>query len=140
MSEHPVKLEGSCLCGQVAWTARPPVLFFHYCHCSRCRKSGGSAHSAGLMVKAEAFSWVRGEDLVRRWELPAARYFCTGFCSVCGSSMPWLTRNGRFVLVPAGSLDGDPGIRPTESVHWASRAPWYEPVESLPRFEEEPPR
>ena len=26
------------------------------------------------------------------------------FCATCGSSLPWLSRNGKYVLVPAGGL------------------------------------
>ncbi len=134
------QLVGSCLCGGCAFEAEPAVVFFHYCHCSRCRKATGSAHSANLLAKASGFRWTRGEDLVRRYELGAAQHFCTGWCSVCGSAMPWMARNGRYVVIPAGSLDADPVLRPHSSIHWASRAPWYEPVESLPRFEVEPVR
>ena len=30
------------------------------------------------------------------------------------------------MIVPAGSLDDDPGIRPRYNIFWESRAPWYE--------------
>ncbi len=129
---------GSCLCGGVAYELQPPFLFFQHCCCSRCRKSSGSAFSSSIFAKIDQFRWTRGEDLVRRFELPEAEHYCTGFCSRCGSSLPWLSRNGRYVLVPAGTLDGDPGARPSRRVHWASRAPWYVPVHELPTFDEGP--
>ncbi len=137
---HEATYRGSCLCGAVAFEVEGEPLFFHYCHCSRCRRSTGSAHSANLMVRRERFRWVRGEELVGRFELPEARYFCTGWCTACGSSLPWVSRNGRYVVVPAGALEGDPPARPTESIHWASRAPWYVPVAELPRHDAEPGR
>lgn len=129
---------GSCLCGQVAFAVEGSYLFFHYCHCSRCRKTTGSAHAANLFVKREQFRWTRGEELVRRFLLPSAQYFCTGFCSECGSNLPWVTRNDRFVLVPAGSLDEVPATTPSRNVHWASRAPWYVSPATLPTFDTEP--
>ena len=128
---------GSCLCGQVSYNVREPFLFFHHCHCSRCRKSSGSAHSANILVKSAQFQWVTGEELVRRYELPTAEYYCTGFCASCGSSLPWLSRNGKYVLVPAGTLDDAPGARPQRNIYWASRAPWVTPVDDLPKFDEE---
>jgi len=129
-------LSGSCLCGQVGYEIQPPFIFFHYCHCSRCQKSSGSAHSANIFLKIGQFEWTQGEDHVGRFELPSAEYFCTGFCTVCGSALPWLTRNGKYVLVPAGTLDDDPGELPERNTYWASRAPWYSDVVALPIFDE----
>jgi hypothetical protein len=43
------------------------------------------------------------------------------------------------VVVPAGSLDGDPGAREVAHIFVGSKAPWYEMVDALPRFEEYPP-
>jgi hypothetical protein len=131
-------LRGSCLCGAVRYEVSPPFLFFHNCHCSRCRKTSGAAHASNLFVKRAQLSWTSGEEQVRRWELPEAEYFCTGFCTTCGSSMPWVSRNGRYVLVPAGTLDDDPGCSPDRNIHWASRAPWYNDVSELPCFDETP--
>ena len=135
MAESPIK--GSCLCGEVAYEIRPPFLFFAYCHCSRCRKSSGSAHGANIFMKIDQFKWTKGEDVVKRFELPDAKYFCTGFCPTCGSSMPWASRNGKYILVPAGTLDDNPGMEPQRSIFWASRAKWYKHVSELPTFAEE---
>lgn len=132
-------IRGSCLCGAVAFTVRAPFLFFQYCHCSRCRKRSGSAHGANLLVKTEQLTWTRGEASVKRYELPTAEYYCTGFCGVCGSALPWRTRNGKLFLVPAGALDDDPGITPTRNIYWDSRAAWCVPAGDLPAFPEEPP-
>jgi len=113
-------------------------MFFQYCHCSRCRKISGSAHAANIFLKVEQFEWTGGENLVRQFELPEAKYFCSGFCSVCGSRMPWISRNGQFVLVPAGTLDQDPRAKPERNIFWGSRAPWYVEAPLLPTFEEKP--
>ena len=130
------KLAGSCLCGGVAYEISPPFVFFHHCHCSRCRKSSGAAFRANIMVKAAQFRWTRGQDLVKRWELPDAQYYCTGWCSVCGSSLPWQSRNGKGYVVPVGTLDDDPGCRPDKNIFWASRAPWFADPADLPKLDE----
>jgi hypothetical protein len=90
------------------------------------------------MVAGEQFRWTSGEDLVRRYEVPDAKYFCTAFCSRCGSSLPWKTRDGRFYLVPAGTLDEEPGEPVQRTIYWGSRASWYEPVDALPIYDELP--
>lgn len=128
---------GSCLCGAVRFAIEPPYRAFQYCHCSRCRKTSGSAHAANLFVPTGQFSWTAGEDEVRRYEHTTARAFCSGFCAVCGSRLPWVTRSGAMVIVPSGALDEDPGDRPARNVHFASRASWYVPCDELPTFDEE---
>ncbi|MET0027199.1 MAG: GFA family protein [Candidatus Thiodiazotropha sp.] len=134
------EVTGSCLCGAVGYAISGNQGVFQYCHCSRCRKSGGGAFSANLIVAPEQFRWLRGEASVGRYELTTAKHFATGFCKICGSSLPWLTQSGRAVVVPAGSLDEDPGIRPTQNVFYASRAVWHADPASLPSFDELPRR
>jgi hypothetical protein len=136
MTEGPVT--GSCLCGAVRYEIDGSLGIFQYCHCSRCRKSTGSAHAANLIVRPEQFRWNQGSEHVGRFEHPSARHFATSFCRICGSSLPWLGKSRRAVVVPAGTLDEDPGIRPSQNIFWGSRAPWYEPVSELPRHEELP--
>lgn len=133
-------IPGSCLCGAVRYEISPPYAAFQYCHCSRCRKGSGSAHVANLFVPADQLTWVSGREHAKRWELPDAKWWCNGFCDVCGCKAPWLTKNGRSWVVPAGTLDGDPGMKPERSVHWASRADWYVFVHDLERFDTYPGR
>lgn len=138
MSEESI--QGTCVCRAVKYSIRPPFNVFQYCHCSRCRKSSGSAHAANLFLPAAQLSWEAGEQHVRRFELPDAKHWCHAFCDQCGSALPWLTRNGRAYIVPAGNLDIDPGLAPQRNVHFASRAPWYRHASELPIFDEEAPR
>jgi hypothetical protein len=138
MSE-PV-FRGTCVCGGVRYAISPPFLAFQYCHCSRCRKASGAAHAANLFVPVDQLQWEAGEELVRRYELPEAKYWSHCFCDTCGSAVPWKSRTGRAYIVPAGTLDDDPGIRPTRNIYWASRAQWYLHASELEMFEEGPPK
>jgi hypothetical protein len=123
---------GSCLCAVVVFTVDLPFDRFIHGHCSRCRKATGTAHATNAVVRAAALRWQRGEDLVVRYDLPTARSFATSFCSRCGSPLPHLTRSGREAIVPAGTFDGDLGVKPERRVHWASRADWHADGADLP--------
>jgi hypothetical protein len=138
MSEN--KVNGSCFCKNVSYQIAGNMGVFQYCHCSRCRKITGSAHAANLFVAPDDFKWLSGEESVGRFDSPETKYFATSFCKNCGSSLPWLSKSGQVVVVPAGSLDGDPGIRPTQNIHCGSRPDWYTAASSLPEHEEMPPR
>src|SRR5258708_35316531 len=119
-----MRIRGSCLCGGVNLEIELPFDRFVNCHCSRCRKATGTAHATNAIVKPDAFRWIAGESHVVRYDLPSARSFATCFCRLCGSPLPHLTRSGREVIVPAGSLDDDPGGTPEAPICWSSRAPW----------------
>lgn len=127
--------KGSCLCGRVSYEMTDNLGIFQYCHCSRCRKVTGSAFGANVLVRPEDFRWLEGERFVTRFELEGAKHFATGFCSHCGSSLPWLAQSGKAVVVPAGTLDDDPGIRPLQNIYCASNAVWYAESADLPMFD-----
>jgi hypothetical protein len=131
-------IAGSCLCGSVKFAVRPPFSAFRYCHCSRCRKASGSAHAANLLVPRAQFEWVNGESSVKRYDLPDAQRFSVWFCGECGCRVPHNIRTRDDVLVPAGLLDADPGMRPENSIFWASRATWYVEPREIQQFTEYP--
>lgn len=118
-------VRGSCVCGTVVYQIEGPYRGFQYCHCSRCRKRSGSAYLSNIFVPVDQFRWVQGEDKVKRFELPTAKYWSTAFCTECGSAAPWLTKTGKVMVVGAGGLDDDPGDRPRFSVFYGSRPEWY---------------
>jgi hypothetical protein len=129
-------LRGGCLCGAVTYEIRAPFLRFAHCHCSRCRKATGSAHASNLYGSPERFAWTSGRDLVVRFDLPSARSFATTFCSRCGAPLPHHTRSGREIVVPAGSFDAEPWLRPGSHIFWSSRPSWSCGDGDLPRFDE----
>lgn len=138
MAEQEVT--GSCLCKQVTYAIRGNLGIFQYCHCSRCRKFTGSAFASNLLVSPDDFRWLKGEHWVGRYELEGAKHFATSFCTQCGSSLPWLATSGKAVVVPAGTLDDDPGIRPFQNIFCGSRAAWYQEPSSLPNYDKLPPK
>lgn len=138
MSE--VVTQGKCLCGAVTYQLTGHLGIFHNCFCSRCRKATGAMHASNLFVAPDQFKWTAGREFVKRFEHPDAKYFSTCFCSQCGSNLPWASRSGKAVIVPAGTLDGDPGIQPMSNVFYGSRAAWHVDAATLPAFEALPPK
>lgn len=129
---------GSCLCGKVSYEITGNLNIFQYCHCSRCRKFTGSAHAANIIIAPEHFRWTSGEDLVGRYEPEDTKHFATSFCKNCGSSLPWLAKTKKGLIIPAGTLDTDPNIRPKQNIFWDSKADWYEEVSNLVKYSELP--
>lgn len=126
---------GSCLCGSVRYEITPPYSTFQYCHCSRCRKITGSAHASNIIMPPEQFRWTQGEALVGRFEPSDSKHFATSFCKQCGSSLPWLAKTRKALVVPAGTLDDGPDTLPERNLFWDSRASWYVFPQQLDAFE-----
>jgi hypothetical protein len=77
--------------------------------------------ATNLVYPLDAFSWVRGESQVADFPLPDARYFATAFCRRCGSDVARVSTERQLVVVPAGSLDDDPGARPEQHIFTGSK-------------------
>jgi hypothetical protein len=133
------KTLGSCLCGEVAYEMSGKPVAMYQCHCTRCRRSRASAHGANLFYKLDDFRWTRGEENVVDYKLPEAARFGAAFCAKCGGSTPRVSMERRMVVVPAGPLDTDPGMRPMAHIFVQSKAPWFEITDSIPQFAEMPP-
>jgi hypothetical protein len=131
-------IHGSCLCGEVKYRILGALEQFHFCHCSRCRKSTGSAHASNIFTAPDNIEWLSGEAQIKRYDLPTAERFARCFCTHCGSGVPYLSRNGQYLIIPAGSLDEDSGIRPQDNMFWPDRAPWYDAGIMAPCFDRYP--
>ena len=131
-------IRGGCLCGAVTYEITLPFQRMLHCHCSRCRKGTGTGHATNLIALPDQLRWTKGEALISRFKLPTAKSFGKWFCSQCGSPLPRLTRNDTMVVVPAGSLDDAPPIKPSAHIYWDSRATWGCPNGGLPTFAELP--
>jgi hypothetical protein len=130
---------GSCLCGAVTYVISAPPIRCRTCHCSRCRKAGAAAHVAYLAVPFDGLRFTRGEEARTVYKVPEARYFKHAFCQVCGSSMPRKDAERGIAIVPMGSLDDDPGVRPASHIYVGSRAAWDRIADGLPVYEENGP-
>lgn len=132
------RILGSCLCAAIQFEIRTPVQVMVHCHCSRCRKATGSAHATNLTVTPAQFGWLSGEDGIERFDLAGANSFGKWFCRKCGSPVPRITRQGRIVVVPAGSLDTPLLFEPSDHIFWGSRASWSCSAGDLPTHAEYP--
>jgi hypothetical protein len=137
---RPGVTQGSCLCGAVAYEIASPPFRMFYCHCSRCRRGRSAAHASNVFYGADGCRWTRGAGQVQEYRLPESQHFATAFCGTCGSGLPRVSAEHKLAVVPAGSLDSDPGIAPQAHIFVDSRAPWFEITDGLPRFAEMPPR
>lgn len=133
-----VTLKGGCLCGAVQYEVSGDPKRFYHCHCARCRKSSGTGHATNLMLTNAKLVFTKGESLLKRFKVPEAKRFTRQFCGECGSSVARFSPEIDAVVVPAGSLDSEPPIKPQARIFWDSRAAWSCDGDELPRHAEYP--
>lgn len=130
---------GSCLCGSVAYEIRGEPRGFFHCHCERCRKATGTGHASNIILTPADVSWTAGRQLLTHYKVPEAERFATAFCRVCGSLMPRIAPDLTAAVIPAGTLDHDPGLRPDARIFAGSRAAWSCDTATIPVHDAYPP-
>ena len=130
-------ISGSCLCGTLKYEVTGPFVMMLNCHCSMCRKHHGAPFATFVATPIDNFRWISGENDVVLYDSSANGK--RAFCPTCGSVAPMVMPGADLAVMPAGNLDGDPGIRPEGHMFVGSKASWYELTDSLPQHEEYPP-
>jgi hypothetical protein len=123
-------LHGSCLCGLVHYSVSAEVTHAENCHCSMCRKAHGAAFSTNALVPTASLT-IEGAEHLSSYRSSLNREKL--FCSRCGSQMFIKRLNSPSgTVITLGTLDEDPGVKPSRHVFVGSKAPWYEPRTQLP--------
>ncbi len=127
-------LKGSCLCGGIRYEIDADLGPVTNCHCIQCRKASGASFATNASVPAGSFRFVVGGDLLREWESSPGIRRC--FCGRCGSQI--LKRKDaspESIRLRLGTLDTDPGVKPSKHIFVGSKAAWLEITDDLPVFE-----
>jgi len=126
-------IRGSCLCGSVKYEVRgdlPPAV---NCHCSMCRKAHGAAFGSYARVEKRDFVVVSGASDIASYQ--SSPEVTRTFCRRCGSTLQFMRaqRPNSFALA-LGTLDDDPGVRPSRHIFVESKAPWFDITDTLPQY------
>jgi hypothetical protein len=113
---------GKCLCEAVSFEIVGTVPRLYQCHCSLCRKQGGSTSNTATVVAFENFRWLSGQERISSFVKPTG--FRSDFCSTCGSTVPNTLRNTPYFWVPAGLLEGSGNLDIAVHLYVGSRASW----------------
>ncbi len=128
-------IAGGCYCGAVRYESTGRVLRWVNCHCPDCRKLSGATFASVIVVEASGFRLVSGEnDLETFQSSPGKLRF---FCRICGSHvLAKFEAKPEILLIRAGSVDGDPGVRPNAHIWVSHKAPWLDILDDIPRHQE----
>ncbi len=129
--------KGSCLCDAVSYEIDGDIGPIMLCHCSRCRKSNGTAFNAASPVKKADFRILTG--LHRLTDFESSPGVGRVFCSVCGS--PIFSRRDAMpdvIRLRIGTLDTPISAGISAHIFVASKAQWFNIHDDAPQFPERP--
>jgi hypothetical protein len=115
-------MHGSCLCGAVAFEVSGSLPKLYQCHCSLCRKQGGSTSNTATLVQTKNFRWLSGLPLISSFIKPTG--FRSDFCSVCGANLPNPLANTSYYWVPSGAFDEQAQLEIAIHLYLDSKATW----------------
>lgn len=127
---HPNTIDGQCICGAVRYRVQDNMAAFKLCYCDFCQKASGSSHVANAFTTSDQIEWLDGQAMLASFDVPNSQVRRV-FCQSCGTTLPFETQNGKFLVVPVGSLSRPPSQPVSAIVGWASRPTWYEEAMGL---------
>ena len=126
-------LNGTCLCGKVAYQVLDAFEYALNCHCSQCRRATCAPFKSFAGIERSKLTIIEGKDNLLIFGDDEAH---DTRCVVCGSFLFSAVRGGLYVHVTLGTLMDAPSIRPTAHIFVGSKAPWYEITDDLPQRNE----
>ena len=100
-------MKGSCLCGGIEFEVAGLSGNIYQCHCTLCRKQGGSSSNTGTVVPMNQLTWLKGEGNIKTW----------------GSLVPNLLRRLDYYWLPVGTLDYEE-FKVVANLYMDSKASW----------------
>lgn len=128
--------KGSCLCGAVRFEVAGDLGKMGHCHCHMCQKAHGTAFATYARVGWEQFTLLEGDSEIRTYE--SSDDVSRTFCRVCGSPIQFIREDEPYFGLAVGTLDTDPGIRPTYQIWTSSKAPWCDLPGGLLSYQTQP--
>lgn len=123
-------LAGQCLCGAVRYAVKDEFAYAFNCHCSQCRRATGSAFKPFAGIERDKLRITEGADSLLLYGDPHAAHDVR--CSVCGSLLFSVVRQGAFVHVTYGTLVDTPSMLPSAHIFVGSKAAWHTIADALP--------
>ena len=131
------KYTGSCLCGKVRYEVAKFEPLMGHCHCTMCQKFHGAAFSTFAEVKLENLNWLSGQENLKSYQ--AKNDSIRQFCNTCGSSLSFSSSHNReagTIELAIATLDDSQGIVPCAHIFTATKMPWLELKDDLPKYQE----
>jgi hypothetical protein len=125
---------GGCACGTVRYKLFSDPFDAGWCHCRTCQLNSGAPAMMFASVKAGDLRFTAGAEQVRRFR--SSSFGHRLFCGACGTPIAMqVDHQTETIDFSVTTLDDPAAIEPGFHIFWASRVPWFEPKDALPRHD-----
>lgn len=132
---NKMKNKGSCLCGNITFSADSLLPMIGHCHCTMCQKFHGAAFSTFVEVKVFDLHWHQGEELLKSYH--ADNGTVRKFCQNCGSSLTFESKHNRSektIEIALSAFDEIEHVEPNAHIYTESKVGWLSLSDELPQY------
>jgi len=133
-----MKIDGSCYCGRVTYTAEIDPGTITICHCTDCQTLSGSAFRTLAFAGERTFALSGApKTYVKIGAGGSRRQLC--FCAECGTpicSSP-LGDEPKVYAIRVGTIRQRAELMPSSQIWFRSSQPWVPKLASIPTFQME---
>jgi hypothetical protein len=130
-----VKIEGSCHCGLISFTADVDPSRVVVCHCTDCQVLSGSPYRVIVPAPIESFA-LRGEPKRYIKLADSGNRRVQAFCPECATPLFGSTPEGaKSVTIRLGCVKERMELPPRSQIWAHSAVPWLDEVHDLPTTE-----
>ncbi len=134
-----MKIDGGCLCGDVAYEAEIDPEKVGLCHCTDCQTLSGSAFRIGVSVEEESFEMISGElkTYIKTAESGAKRI--QAFCPDCGTHIytTGVEDGPKVYRIRVSTARQRNELPPTAQIWFRSSQPWVTELGSIRSFDKQ---
>lgn len=130
-------INGSCLCGGVAYEVDNHLKATMNCHCRYCRKAHAAPYVTSALMPLHSLKIVRGAELIKKYDVDGARTRC--FCSACGTRLYNDTGLPGLITLMVATLDQPELAQPIGHVNLESKLATLVLNDGLPGYATFPP-
>lgn len=125
---------GGCACGTVRYRLKSDPCDAGWCHCRICQLNSGAPAMAFATVPFGDYEVIEGKDRVKRFA--SSSFGWRIFCGDCGTPLAMhVQHQPETIDFSIATLDEPGGVTPGFHIFYASRIPWAEPCDGLPRHD-----
>jgi hypothetical protein len=131
---EPMRIDGHCHCGHVAYEAEIDPNEVSVCHCTDCQQLTGSPFRVTALAATENLRLTAAPPKVYRKYGDNGQARLQSFCPECGSPL-FTTGEGEAAAITGirwGSIVQRAALKPSRQIWCRSAAPWIGTVPGLP--------
>ena len=131
-----MKIDGSCHCGYITYSAEVDPERTSICHCTDCQALSGTAFRLSIPAPDHAFRVLTGEPTVYIKTAESGNKRAHGFCGDCGSPIySSKVSDPPMYSLRVGCLDQRAQLPPAKQIWCRSSLAWAMNIEGIPKVE-----